>query len=103
MILWKFSLTKSQTPLSCWSRYHADSGVPGVFFSSGSWSSRFCQFADRIGFCRVPEDGPPTGKATALLRRAFIFDSLVSDSQARQKVSTVIDRRYGSESEMILS
>ena len=26
MILWKFSLTGWQTPLSCWSRYHADSG-----------------------------------------------------------------------------
>jgi len=34
---------------------HCGAGVPGVFFSSGSWASRFFQFADWIGFCRVPK------------------------------------------------
>ncbi len=40
----------------------------GMFFSSGSWSSRFRQFADRIGFCRVPE-----------MEERLIFDSAILD------------------------
>jgi hypothetical protein len=48
----------------------------------GSRASRFYQFADRIGFCRVPENvllRPAFAGLRRIKRRALIFDSLILD------------------------
>jgi hypothetical protein len=93
MIWWKFSLTGCPNAICCRPaemRIPQDAGCSSLL--ARSTSLRATLVFNRWQECvRCTEIG-----------RALIFDILVSDSQARQ-VSAVIDCRYRSGFEMILS